>query len=168
MSFCCLTNIYWSNSKMTSISYNYNTKYTTKWKHSLAWYDVAINNKMKTCILLFSFKAKSRKYQWVFELKSRVKTWQVRGIWSQQLTCVYQIGWPNGLGTRLENQGSWVRVPVWARIFHPGFRSLQPELVHANEINRDILRANTRFWKKGSLEKIWLPFPVVENFSCQL
>ena len=30
-------------------------------------------------------EAKSRKYQWVFEVKSRVKTWQVRGIWSQQL-----------------------------------------------------------------------------------
>ena len=29
MSFCCLINIYWSNSKMTS---------KTKWKHSLAWY----------------------------------------------------------------------------------------------------------------------------------
>ena len=25
------------------------------------------------------------KYQGVFEVKSRVKTWQVRGIWSQQL-----------------------------------------------------------------------------------
>ena len=31
------------------------------------------------------WKAKSRKYQGVFEEKSRVKTWQVRGIWSQQL-----------------------------------------------------------------------------------
>ena len=30
-------------------------------------------------------KAKSRKYQGVFEMKSRVKTWQVRGILSQQL-----------------------------------------------------------------------------------
>ena len=32
-----------------------------------------------------SLQAKSRKYQGVFEVKSRVKTWQVRGIWSQQL-----------------------------------------------------------------------------------
>ena len=31
------------------------------------------------------YEAKSRKYQGVFEVKSRVKTWQVRGIWSQQL-----------------------------------------------------------------------------------
>ena len=31
------------------------------------------------------FKVKSRKYQGVFEVKKRVKTWQVRGIWSQQL-----------------------------------------------------------------------------------
>ena len=30
-------------------------------------------------------RAKSRKYQGIFEVKSRVKTWQVRGIWSQQL-----------------------------------------------------------------------------------
>ena len=27
---------------MTSISYNYNTKYTTKWKHALALYGLAI------------------------------------------------------------------------------------------------------------------------------
>ena len=31
------------------------------------------------------FEAKSRKYQGVFEVKRRVKTWQIRGIWSQQL-----------------------------------------------------------------------------------
>ena len=30
-------------------------------------------------------EAKSRNYQGVFEVKSRVKTWQVRGIWSQEL-----------------------------------------------------------------------------------
>ena len=30
-------------------------------------------------------KAKPRKYQGVFKAKSRVETWQVRGIWSQQL-----------------------------------------------------------------------------------
>ena len=34
---------------------------------------------------LDTMKAKSRKYQGVFESKSRVKTWQGRGIWSQQL-----------------------------------------------------------------------------------
>ena len=34
--------------------------------------------------VLYPFEAKSRKYQGVFEVKSRVKTWQVRGIWSQQ------------------------------------------------------------------------------------
>ena len=31
------------------------------------------------------FNAKSRKYQGVFAVKNRVKKWQVRGIWSQQL-----------------------------------------------------------------------------------
>ena len=43
------------NSKMKSISYNYNTEYTTKWKHSVARYDVAINSTMQTCILLVKF-----------------------------------------------------------------------------------------------------------------
>ena len=43
---------YWSNSKITSISYNYNTKYTTKCKHALALYDVAINSTMHICILM--------------------------------------------------------------------------------------------------------------------
>ena len=41
--------------QMTTISYNYITKYTTKWKLSLAWYDVAINSTMNTCILLDKF-----------------------------------------------------------------------------------------------------------------
>ena len=35
-------------------------------------------------IALFCIEAKSRKYQGVLEMKSRVKTWQVRGTWSQQ------------------------------------------------------------------------------------
>ena len=48
-----------------------------------------------------------------------------------------------------------------------GFRSLQPELAHANEIIHDILRANTVL-EKGLLEKIWLSFPVVYNFPCKL
>ena len=38
--------------------------------------------------------------------------------------------------------------PDFPRIFHfviLGFRSFQPEFAHANEINHDILRANTLF-----------------------
>ena len=31
------------------------------------------------------YKEKSTKYKGVFKVKYRVKTWQVRGIWSQQL-----------------------------------------------------------------------------------
>ena len=109
-----------SNSKMKSISYNYNTEYTTKWIHSLAWYDVAINSTIKPVFCWLSFK----------------------------LLFVCQIWWPNGLGTRLVIQRSWVRVPLWTRIFHfviLGFRSLQPELAYTNEINHGILRANTLF-----------------------
>ena len=55
MSFCCLANIYWSDSKMTPISYDYITEYMKKWKHILAWYDVAKNSKMRTFILLVEF-----------------------------------------------------------------------------------------------------------------
>ena len=40
---------------MTSISYNYNTEYSTKWKHYVALYDVAINSAVETCILLVKF-----------------------------------------------------------------------------------------------------------------
>ena len=47
--------IYLSNSKMTSISYDFITECMTKWKHSLAWYDVAINSTINTCILLDRF-----------------------------------------------------------------------------------------------------------------
>ena len=55
MSYCCLTNMYWSNSKTTPVLYNYKTEYTTKWKHSTEWYDVAINSTIKTCSLLVKF-----------------------------------------------------------------------------------------------------------------
>ena len=40
---------------MTFISYDYITEYNTKWKLSLASYDVAINSTMHTCILLEKF-----------------------------------------------------------------------------------------------------------------
>ena len=36
-------------------------------------------------MFVICFQVKSRKYQGVFEVKSRAKTWQVPGIWSQQL-----------------------------------------------------------------------------------
>ena len=54
-----------SNSKMTPISYNYNTKYTTKLKHALALYDVAIDSTMNTCILLDTFKSVVSIWDWM-------------------------------------------------------------------------------------------------------
>ena len=45
-------------------------------------------------------KAKSRKYQGVFEVKSRVKTMQVRGIWSQQLEHKQVPQWGTEQGVR--------------------------------------------------------------------
>ena len=46
------------------------------------------------------YEAKSRKYQGVFEVKSRVKTWQVRGIWSQQLEHKQVQKWGTEPGVR--------------------------------------------------------------------
>ena len=46
------------------------------------------------------YRAKSRKYQGVFEVKSRVKTWQVRGIWSQQLEHKQVPKWGTEPGVR--------------------------------------------------------------------
>ena len=45
-------------------------------------------------------KAKSRKYQGVFEVKSRVKTWQVRGIRSPQLEHQQVPKWGTEPGVR--------------------------------------------------------------------
>ena len=45
-------------------------------------------------------QAKSRKYQGVFEVKSRVKTWQVLGIWSQQLEHKQVPRWGTEPGVR--------------------------------------------------------------------
>ena len=44
--------------------------------------------------------ATSRKYQGVFEVKSRVKTWQVRGIWPQQLEHKQVPQWGTEPGVR--------------------------------------------------------------------
>ena len=48
-----------------------------------------------------------------------------------------------------------------------GFRSLQPELAQANEINRDILRHNTLL-EKGSLEKYGCRFKCNVTFHVSL
>ena len=48
----------------------------------------SFSNWLLCCFIFFSFKmykAKSRKYQRVFKVKSRVKTLKVRGIWSRYL-----------------------------------------------------------------------------------
>ena len=45
-------------------------------------------------------QTKSRKYQGVFELKSRVQTWPVRGIWSQQLEHKQVPEWGTEPGVR--------------------------------------------------------------------
>ena len=44
-----------NTANMTPILYNYNTKYTTKWKPSVAWYDVTVIGTMKICSVLVKF-----------------------------------------------------------------------------------------------------------------
>ena len=53
-----------------------------------------------TTYQLLETKAKSRKYQGVFKVKSRVKTWQIRGIWSQQLEHKQVPQWGTEPGVR--------------------------------------------------------------------
>ena len=105
VSFCCLSKWYWSNSKMTSILYNLNTELNAR---QVAWYHVAINS--------------TQWKPWVYWLRFK-------------LSIVYHIWWPDWYCAILVMQGSWVRVPLWARIFHfviLSFRSLQLELSHTN------------------------------------
>ena len=61
-------------------------------------YNVNINCYNPMCKIYI--EAKSRKYQGVFEVKSRVKTWQVRGIWSQQLEHQQVPKWGTEPGVR--------------------------------------------------------------------
>ena len=67
----------------------------------------AISQTIRSLVAIFHLRqpmvflsAKSRKYQGVFEVKSRVKTWQVRGIWSQQLEHKQVSQWGTEPGVR--------------------------------------------------------------------
>ena len=62
--------------------------------------EAILTNNFRTQWDLFKSEAKSRKYQGVFEVKSRVKTWQVRGIWSQQLEHKQVPKWGTEPGVR--------------------------------------------------------------------
>ena len=50
------------------------------------------------------YQAKPTKYQGVFEVKIRVKTWQVRGIWSQQLEHKQVPKWGTEPGIRKDKR----------------------------------------------------------------
>ena len=81
---------------------------------------VSLNDYLEVCltqlVLIVKFVsaltlvAKSRKYQGVFEVKSRVKTWQVRRIWSQQLEHKKVPQWGRNQVSGGRNQ---VSVPCW-------------------------------------------------------
>ena len=64
-----------------------------------SWQPIRIKSVM-VCLSMQSSEAKSRKYQGIFEVKSRVKTWQVRGIWSQQLEHKQVPQWGTEPGVR--------------------------------------------------------------------
>ena len=87
-----ITTIIRTNYLIASINLNYNeTLYKQEAQratyHAPEYNVPPLDGLARAAILFFWSvkKAKSRKYQGVFEVKSRVKTWQVRGIWSQQL-----------------------------------------------------------------------------------
>ena len=72
--------------KMTWIKKIINPEYSAPWKTLiLSNFDALGGDKFWLLNTEGLLQVKSRKYQGVFEVKSRVKTWQVRGIWSQQL-----------------------------------------------------------------------------------
>ena len=81
-----------------------------------------IKEEIKSFSILMTFKAKSRKYRGIFEVKSLVKTCQVRGIWSQQLEpCKSPNGGRNHVSGRV-SVPCWHAIPVantsWKIITH--------------------------------------------------
>ena len=110
-----LTYIYWSNSKMAPISYNYNTEYTTKWKDYVERNDVAINSTIKPCILLVKFN----------------------------LSIVSQASWLRRSPHNKRVVSSSPAMDNNFSFCSSSFRSLQHEEAHANEINHEIHLANT-------------------------
>ena len=78
-------------------------------------------------------KAKSRKYQGVFEVKSRVKTWQVRGIWSKQL----------------EHK----QVPQWGT--EPGVRKGKRSLLACHTRLKCSMETTHNRWRSSSVSRSW-------------
>ena len=76
---------------------------------------------------------KSGKYQAVFKVKNRVKTWQVRGILSQQLE---HIQVPKG---GLNQVSGRVRVPCW----------------HATPVANDPWKLLIIWWRSSSVSRSW-------------
>ena len=140
MSFCCLTDIFWSNSKMTPILYNYNTDYTTKCKHSAEWYDLTKNSTMKTYCLLVKFKIIDS----ITDLMDE---------WLRHFTC--DLGAVN-LSTAVGKNFSFFNsrfLLLAARVSQGKWN--QPWHTLSKYLTLD----------KDSLEKIWLPSRVVYNGS---
>ena len=77
--------------------------------------------------------AKSRKYQGVFEVKSRVKTWQDRGIWSQQL--------------------KHKQVPQWGTV--PGVRKGKRSLLACNTRCKCSMETTHNRWRSSSVSMSW-------------
>ena len=89
--------------------------------YSSYYFNANVNQQMHIFLLA---KAKSRKYQGVFEVKSRVKTWQIRGIWSQQLEHWQVPKWGTEPGVRkgkrslLASQGIGYVYDIMLRLIH--------------------------------------------------
>ena len=78
------------------ISVIFSRRVTVAWRNQTMTSNISV----RTASFKHRYKAKSRKYQGVFEVKSRVKTWQVPGIWSQQLVHKQVPRWGTEPGVR--------------------------------------------------------------------
>ena len=109
-------------------------------------------------------KTKSRKYQGVFEVKSRLKTWHIRGIWSQQLEHKQVPKWgtePGGLAchTRckcsMETTRNSVKVKVGTKVM---------KLVESLIGYILTILVNHKYWSHLSH---LTPFSPLFSFACQ-
>ena len=83
------------------------------------------------------------------------------------MSLVYQASWPNGYDGRFTIKGSWVRVPLWERIFHFVIFASAPFSSRIPMQMKSTMTMPSQYpvLDNSSLKKIWLPFPVVHNFS---
>ena len=113
-----------------NISILFHLIYLKKYGRKILFYSMPLNIRP---LHPTGIKAKSRKYQGVFELKSRVKAWQVRGIWSQQL----------------EHR----QVPQWGT--EPGVQKGKRSLLACHTLCKCSMETTHNRWRSNSVSRSW-------------